>query len=332
MEKINLDIIRQQDITELAISQGFERDKYDKKAYHRDGLKISIDEKTGRFNSFTDNSVHGIGAIDFIMRTESMNFKQAIEYLSGTKSFFPTRKQEKFSKYKEAGKNDKDERKLIMPEKADNNEKAYNYLQLERKIIDKSVLNWLFASGKAYEDTRGNVVFVCSDVNGKQTGAEIKNKNFKGMALGSDRDAGAFFIKSGGETYNMVLCESAIDTISYAILKKQKNTIYISLNGLISRPNSFILSCLEKNKINRIVIAFDNDVPGQNYSKELKLLLEKEFKGLSVIIDKPTNKDWNEDLQKEVALNLVREIFKTFRDDVKSIYDTKTDTFIYQQS
>jgi hypothetical protein len=302
MEKINLDSIRQLDLINLALSTGFYRDKTDKKVYRRDSLKVHIDDKTLRFNSFTDPNVHGIGAIDFIMKTENMNFKSAVEYLSKQTAnakpltFFPTGK-EKTAKFKN------DERKLIMPSKDADNKKAFNYLLLERKI-DKDILGRLFNLGKIYQDIKGNAVFVCSDISGKHTGSELKSKNFKGMCLGSNRLAGSFYIKSKSPIKNIVITESAIDCLSYAVIKKSSNTIYISTAGVISYPTEFIKSCLKKYPIEKIIIGYDCDIPGQNFARNLKLSLEKEFNGV-IEIEKPAKKDWNDDLQYKKGVRFI---------------------------
>ena len=102
----NVDIVdftkrlRHIDVVELAERMGFEQDKYDKKAYRRGNLKVSIDEKTGRFNSFIDPTVKGIGSIDFVMKTENKKFAEAIEFLSNEYSIIQPNKPLSFQQKK----------------------------------------------------------------------------------------------------------------------------------------------------------------------------------------------------------------------------------------
>lgn len=328
MEKINLENIRQIDLRELALSLGFERDSVDKKVFRRDYLKVHIDENKGRFNSFINPEIHGIGAIDFVIKVENMDFKEAIAYLSGQTQkniFFPTRKEKKVMF-------ENDEKKLIMPIKDNDNQKILNYLLLERKL-DKTIIENLIRHFKIYQDVKGNTVFVCSDICGKLTGAEIKSKNFHGMAYGSKRLCGSFYIKSKSPIKTIVITESAIDCISYAILNKLPNTIYISISGVVSSPTEFIQSCLKKFEIEKIIIGYDNDIAGQKFANDLKLnfLLEKNFKGV-IEIEKPSKKDWNDDLKEQINLKILRSIYSVFRNDIESIYNTKTNKFLWKKN
>ena len=82
MATLNLEKIRNVDIITLAKDLGFKQDKYDKKEYRRDDLKVSIDEKRGRFNSFVNEGVKGAGSIDFVMKTENLRFKDAAQKIN----------------------------------------------------------------------------------------------------------------------------------------------------------------------------------------------------------------------------------------------------------
>ena len=127
----NVDIVdftkrlRHIDVVELAERMGFEQDKYDKKAYRRGNLKVSIDEKTGRFNSFIDPTVKGIGSIDFVMKTENKKFAEAIEFLSNEYSIIQPNKPLSFQQKKEKPEPE--------PEKQE--------LQKQQKKVNSSFIN-----------------------------------------------------------------------------------------------------------------------------------------------------------------------------------------------
>ena len=289
VKNMDLDRIRTLNIAELAGKLGFEPVKSDKKAFRKGDLKVSIDERTGRFNSFTNPDIKGVGAIDFIIKTENISFKEAISRLSSDYSIplkpfsFSTRKE----KIKEP-----QPKKLIMPVKAQDSEKAINYLK--SRSIATQVTDKLIEKNKIYADVRGNTVFLCSDATGNVTGAEIKNINFKGMAPGSDKAMGAFYISTSKTPNRIIITESAIDAISYLQIKIPKHTIVVSTAGILNNHNKILNDLISKNNVKNVVIAYDNDLPGRQAAKDLKVELEKE--NLQVEIERSNKKDWNEDL------------------------------------
>ncbi len=309
-EVISMDLepIRNIDVVELAERMGFERDKTDKKAYKRGDLKVSIDERTGRFNSFIDQNVHGRGAIDFVMRTENKDFKSAIEFLSAeyattatkpNSSFHLQREKENIQQAKQEEPEKKEPEKKIfeLPMRAENTEKLKSYLVGKRKI-NKKIVDKLIAENLIYQDVNGNVVFVSRDLTGKEiTGAELKNENFKGLAKGSDRSAGAFQIRTtGSDDKKLVITESAIDAISYFSLKMPGNTAIVSTSGVMPHTTKFIDDLIQKKGIKKVVVAYDNDVAGQLNAYKMKADIEKKYPDLNVEIERSKAKDWNEDL------------------------------------
>nr|WP_238393060.1 toprim domain-containing protein [Myxacorys almedinensis] len=65
------------------------------------------------------------------------------------------------------------------------------------------------------------------------------SNRFKGLAAGSRRFGGWFYVKSNhaGDVQQVVVCESAIDTLSYAVLHPTRHkTLYVSTDGAGNAP------------------------------------------------------------------------------------------------
>ncbi|MEF9919653.1 MAG: toprim domain-containing protein [Erysipelotrichaceae bacterium] len=96
----------------------------------------------------------------------------------------------------------------------------------------------------------------------------------------------------------LICFESYIDMMSYmTILKKNHQEIsdynYISCGSI--EKKDVVLKYQEKYKIKDIIIAFDNDEPGQEATIKLKKILE--VKGCNVKQDVSIEKDWNDQLK-----------------------------------
>ena len=296
--KANMDLepIRNINIVELAESLGFQQDKYDKKAYRRSDIKVSIDEKTGKFNSFTNPNVKGIGAIDFVMANENKSFKDTIEFLAASYSIIERKTPFQQEKVKE-----REQLKVLeMPKHTEftHNLQIVDYLTYKDRKISFETIKKLMEQGKIYQDNKGNAVFICKDVNGNITGAEIKSKNFKGMAKGTDRNAGAFCIFADNPK-TLVITESAIDAISYYDLKKPENAAIISTGGVMPHSTKFSDDFIIKNKVENIKIGYDADEAGQKNAESLKVELEKKYPDVKIDIEKPIAKDWNDELKEK---------------------------------
>ncbi len=208
-----------------------------------------------------------------------------------------------FQQEKEPEKKQEEPKILEMPKISKYDQRTLDYLIWERKISMQTVKE-LQRAGKIYQDEKNNVVFVCKDVNGEITGAELKGTmaKFAGMAKGSNRDKGAFYIYQA-EPKTLVLTESAIDAISYKELKNPKNAIIISTAGVMPHGTSFIDEVIKRYGISNVKIAYDNDQPGQENANKLKVELEKKYPELKVEIVKSVKKDWNEDLTAQELQN-----------------------------
>ncbi|MBA7547181.1 hypothetical protein ES705_39587 [subsurface metagenome] len=161
------------------------------------------------------------------------------------------------------------------------------YLRDDR-CIPTRLIDFLIRSGKLYADDRANAVFLLLGKEKKVVGAEIRgttHSKWHGMAPGSRKDLGCFFVKRSN-TKKAVLCESAIDAISYLALNP--NWLALSTSG--ANPNPAWLQLLIEKGFD-IYCGFDSDETGDLSSNRM-IYLYPSVKRL-----RPAEHDWNEDLR-----------------------------------
>ena len=146
----------------------------------------------------------------------------------------------------------------------------------------------LIRSGKLYADNRGNAVFLLLGKEKKVVGAELRgttHSRWHGMASGSKKGLGAFYVKNRN-TDKIVLCESAIDALSYFAL--QPGCMVVSTSGANPDPAWLPLFMA---KDFEIYCGFDNDEAGERAANKM-IYLYPAVKRL-----RPTKHDWNEVLR-----------------------------------
>ena len=170
-----------------------------------------------------------------------------------------------------------------------------NYLNDDRCIPTK-LIDFLVRSGRLYADNRANAVFLLLGKEKKVVGAELRgttHSKWHGMAPGSKKDLGCFFVKKSN-TKKAVLCESAIDAISYFALNP--NCLALSTSG--ANPNPAWLPLLIEKGFD-IYCGFDSDDTGDLFSDRM-IYFYPTVKRL-----RPGKHDWNEDLRLKSASRLL---------------------------
>ena len=136
---------------------------------------------------------------------------------------------------------------------------------VEVRALPPKLIDAKHQVGDIYADERTNAVFLARDSQGKPVGAEIRgtepSRPFKGHALGSRRDRGGFSV--GNPAANIVVVvESAIDALSYVVLKFLSglkdvltSTLVVSTGGVRNKPPADT-----ENK--RLLCAYDDDKAG----------------------------------------------------------------------
>jgi Protein of unknown function (DUF3991)/Toprim-like len=126
-------------------------------------------------------------------------------------------------------------------------------------------------------------------------GTRGENNSFMGYAPGTKRTEGWFYFHFGGkatdEVEKVVVCKSAIDAISCAVLylaasssMPETRTMFLAVDSPKSLPLDFLKD------IPAITVACDNDSVGRYTAKAIKELLPQ------TVVKQPKTSDWNTEL------------------------------------
>lgn len=168
------------------------------------------------------------------------------------------------------------------------------YLEEERAIPRELLTHPRFA-GRILEDSRSNAIFPHADRDGP-CGYEIKNRNFTGFAPGGEKGLWISVVKRIDTA--LVLAESAIDALSYAVLHPEEHTRYASFGGAMnpSQP-ALIRAAIERLSLGAVVrIATDNDKEGADFAATIERLAAKTGRRDLTVARAASGdaKDWNE--------------------------------------
>ena len=170
--------------------------------------------------------------------------------------------------------------------------RVMDYLRHDR-CIPGELLDSLVESGKLYADRRANAVFLLLGKGKTIVGAELRGTThlkWHGMSPGSRKDLGCFSV-GAADAKKAVLCESAIDAVSCAVL--YQDCIALSTSG--AHPNPPWLSTLITKGLD-VYCGFDADDTGDSHAHRM-LRLHPTVKRL-----RSSKHDWNEVLQSRAAL------------------------------
>lgn len=173
-----------------------------------DSLKMS-----NGFWNWCSKGIGGKNAVDYLEKTQGIPFPQSAEIVLNKMKIKTPIFEEKQEK--------RECKKLILPEKNNEEKRAKNYLKsrgIDEEIIQKCIEKHLIYEEKFYH----NVVFVGYDEmgNAKYAGCRAtNNSNVKMDATGSNKMY-SFRLESNEKTDKMFIFEGAIDLLSYATLFK----------------------------------------------------------------------------------------------------------------
>ena len=251
-----------------------------------DSLRMS----NGLWN-WCSKGVGGRNAIDYLMKTEQLEFNDAANLLlKQLENKVPTIDQQP-AKTKE--------RHIIIPEKNAASDNVISYLKsrgIDEEIIKECIEKHLIYEEKHYH----NAVFVGYDEFGniKYAGCRSTNETiFKQDATGSDKSY-SFRLESNTKTDTIYIFEGAIDALSYATFLKLYGMDYkaktlISLAGIYQPASDIskskiplaIQRYLDKHpETKNIFLCFDNDKAGRKASKALQIVLADKY---TVVIKPP---------------------------------------------
>jgi C-terminal domain on Strawberry notch homologue/Toprim-like/Protein of unknown function (DUF3991)/P-loop containing NTP hydrolase pore-1/MutS domain I len=283
------DQVRDRNLESVAEQLGLERDPHDKHKWRDDNHILSINH--GKFHDWA-MAKGGGGAIDLVMHVQQRDFKAAVEWLSGQQ--LP----EQTPKVQPA-------KQLQLPESNEQNWAAVRQYLTETRGLPENWIEHLHQRGLIYADKHQNAVFVRHEedgwVRGDVTGASLRGTQgepFHGLAPGSSRDAGYFWLRSGTEDVTrVVLVESAIDAISLAKLEQDKSpdrppTVYLSTDGSGAIPTEALQQMIAQG--GQVLVAFDADGAGE----KMAWRVAEAVPGVRRMVP-AVGKDWNDRLLAE---------------------------------
>ncbi|MEO0804407.1 MAG: DUF3991 domain-containing protein [Cyanobacteria bacterium J06642_2] len=316
------DCLRAIPLEELALSFGMKRDRYDKRKWRLDGMRVSISDEQQFYDHSTQKG--GTGAIDFIQYVKELDFNGARKLLlDGYSSALPP---VSFSN-QHSGSLERSS-KPTRPKKTPRFQKPYSnplkwktarsYLISDRflpaELVDALSRNGdVYATGLPDKTLRKqiqkgnldahkivNVVFLMRDpfdrsvVKGAALRAASTTSQFKGMAEGSSKQEGWFYFDwgNGDRVSKVVLVESAIDAMSAAALSHEtehSRIRFLSTAGEGAIPLTYLDQCAEEGVA--IVAGFNNDKVGW----KLVVKVAQRYPIRAAL--PPHGNDWNEALE-----------------------------------
>jgi len=278
----------------VLLSRGAVRDRRDRHKWHTEQGPLSV---TGaKFTNWHQDQSGG-GAIDLVMHLAGADFRTALEWLEQHLALSPPgiRKPTTHAGGSESVPADRPpslyaERpnSLRLPLPDDRMLGRVRQYLTQRRGLAVALLDPLVQSGKLYADSRANAVFLL--VAGKAqrpVGAELRGTGprvWRGMAPGTRKDWGYFWIGAQGSR-EIVLCESAIDAMSYFQMHPQR--ICISTSGVRAAP-AWLNGLLARGY--GILCGFDADGPGDAAAARM-MALHSAVRRL-----RPSAHDWNDAL------------------------------------
>lgn len=290
IDKTNIDKARNMDLLDFLErykSFYFRRVGGEYRCAEHTSLAVKSDRLSWYWHS---KGIGGYGAIDFLMKIDSYDFKGALQLLADEPTAAPL---QPLSPPTAATQRD-----FILPEKAKSNRRAYAYLNVTRGI-DSHIIKELFQKEYIYEDTKGNAVFVGYDEQGRPRYATLRgtytNKAFRMDCVGSDKRYGFCMDGSSSRLY---IFESAIDCVSHAALENRiqgstgayRADNRLSLGGTSGLALTHYLQ--RHTHITELVFCLDNDDTGRK--RAVALAREYVAKGYYTRLELPTLKDYNE--------------------------------------
>lgn len=300
-------------VLDIAYRLGYDIAKHTGNEYEvksQGGVYINVEKNL--FSKPSEAGFGGFGAIQFVMSMENKTFKEAVQYIISeeaelTHSKFNYQKEQMVNKsYNNKVSNEKENKQLILPKKAENNKRVLAYLNKTRGI-DLDIIQNVIDKDVLYQDDKGNCIFVGKDTGGEAKYAHRKPtntyKNFIAMDVkGTDKTV-PFFIGDDKNEY-VVVCESCVDALSFINIKKLEGKDYtkfntISINGV---GNYKAIDTYLENYPNTkgICFAFDDDYnKKENTGQLLANKFGEKYKKLNykVYNSKPILNDFNEDMK-----------------------------------
>ncbi|MFQ4138138.1 strawberry notch C-terminal domain-containing protein [Nodosilinea sp. PGN35] len=290
------DEVRGADLEDVAAHLGLECDRHDKHKWRNGDHIISISGPL--FMDWLDDA-GGRGAIDLVMHVQGVEFKQAVEWLSGQDFSQGPAHVATYAQTEE-----REPRTLEVPAANEHRWAGVREYLVEGRKLPAVLVDRLNERGLIFADDHQNAVFLRHQLQaqtwsrGEVIGASLRGtwgdaNHFHGLAPGSARDQGWFWIGTGqGPVNRVLLVESPIDAMSLAVLDRAQRgpegvSIYLSTDGSGGVPVEALKTVLRNGGL--VAAAFDADVAGETMAWRVA----QQVPGVERLTPNQ-GKDWNE--------------------------------------
>jgi len=272
--KNQIELIRNTDLKLVLTRTQATPDPHDRAKWHTCRGAISVNGP--KFMNWSTGTGGG-GAIDLLMHLHQCNFKTALSWLfQNFSSTLPLTHPPSTTHHR-----------FILPQRDDHHlPKVISYLNITRRIPLALIQN-LITSKSLYADKNANAVFVLLGKEKQFKGAELRGTSqirWLGMAKGSRKDLGCFYVKNP-HPFKMILCESAIDALSFFTM--HPNWLCVSTSGANPNPGWLPLFLAKGFEIH---CGFDADQTGDMLATKM-ISRYPSIKRL-----RPIQHDWNDQL------------------------------------
>ena len=210
--------VRDAPLEPLAARLGYRQDPASQARWKLPGSVLSI---TG--SRFFDHcrGCGGGGAIDLVMHARGCRFREAVEFLEHCHPALP------LAAASPGSPTAPDQRNTVLqlPPREDRHWPLVRDFLAASRGLHPALLDLCRQDGILYADHRRNAVFLCRDPRRQPTGAEIvgtrpapDGRTFKGMAPGSRKARGGFWLPAAADLDAVLICESAVDALSALLL------------------------------------------------------------------------------------------------------------------
>jgi hypothetical protein len=262
---------------------------------HANGDKIIVSRKPdGHYTFFSVRSDQDRGTIiDFIQKRKSTSLGAIRKELRAWQGMPAT----KLPHLPELATTAKDRDGVQSRYEAMRVAHRHAFLEYERAIPALALQYWRF-DGRVRIDERSNAVFPHFDDDGV-CGYELRNAGFKGFASGGTK--GLWLSKTSPADQRLVICESAIDALSFAVLFPDGRARYASIGGKLS-PSQPELVGSQINLLSHcaeVIAAMDADDAGRQLADAIERAFSTAGRAdLTFRRQEPLGfKDWNDQLR-----------------------------------
>ncbi len=290
------DEVRGADLEDVAAHLGLEPDRHDKHKWRNGDHIISI---SGPLFMDWLADAGGRGAIDLVMQVQGVEFKEAVEWLLGRDL---SQRPAHVATY--AQTEEREPRTLEVPAANEHRWAGVREYLVETRKLPAVLVDRLNERDLIFADNHQNAVFLRHELQaqtwsrGEVIGASLRGtwgeaNHFHGLAPGSARDQGWFWIGTGqGPVNRVLLVESPIDAMSLAVLDRAQRgpegvSIYLSTDGSGGVPTEALKMVLRSGGL--VAAAFDADVAGETMAWRVA----QQVPGIERLTPNQ-GKDWNE--------------------------------------